>query len=66
MPGNFESVEDYTRVFEPLLFEECRAQLHSSWEELLEGSVKDAHLPVSIKGVERRDRGIMALTLMQK
>ncbi|KAG6543891.1 hypothetical protein Mapa_014731 [Marchantia paleacea] len=57
VPGNFESVEDYTRVFEPLLFEECRAQLHSSWEELLEGSVKDAHVPVSIKGVERRERG---------
>ncbi|KAL3681980.1 hypothetical protein R1sor_000002 [Riccia sorocarpa] len=57
VPGSFESVEDYTRVLEPLLFEECRAQLHSSWEELLEGNVKDAHIPVSIKGVERRERG---------
>lgn len=57
VPGRFNSVEDYVRVLEPLLFEECRAQLHSSWEELLEGSVKDAHHPVNIKGVERRERG---------
>ncbi|KAL2610776.1 hypothetical protein R1flu_022468 [Riccia fluitans] len=57
VPGSFESVEDYTRVLEPLLFEECRAQLHSAWEELLEGNVKDVHIPVSIKGVERRERG---------
>lgn len=27
VPGQFESVEEYVRVFEPLLFEECRAQL---------------------------------------
>ncbi|KAJ6793596.1 putative ATP-dependent helicase-like [Iris pallida] len=26
VPGRFESSEEYVRVFEPLLFEECRAQ----------------------------------------
>lgn len=25
VPGRFESVKDYVRVFEPLLSEECRA-----------------------------------------
>ncbi|KAK4390269.1 putative helicase DDB [Sesamum angolense] len=33
VPGRFDSVEEYVRVFEPLLFEECRAQLYSTWEE---------------------------------
>ncbi|CAM6105716.1 unnamed protein product [Calypogeia fissa] len=64
VPGRFESVEDYVRVLEPLLFEECRAQLNSSWEELLEGSVKDAHVPVTIKGVERRERGWYDLVVL--
>lgn len=57
VPGNFASVEDYAKVFEPLLFEECRAQLHNSWEELLEGTVGDPHAGVTIKNVERRERG---------
>lgn len=51
MPGQFESAEDYTRVFEPLLLEECRAQLYSTWEESTE------HLMVRVKHVERRERG---------
>lgn len=57
MPGHFESVEEYIRVFEPLLFEECRAQLYSTWEELTESS-KDAHTMVRVRTVERRERGI--------
>ncbi|KAF9610312.1 hypothetical protein IFM89_021982 [Coptis chinensis] len=54
VPGRFESVEEYIRVFEPLLFEECRAQLYSTWEELAD---TDAHIEVRIKSVERRERG---------
>ncbi|XP_065881867.1 uncharacterized ATP-dependent helicase C29A10.10c-like isoform X1 [Euphorbia lathyris] len=54
VPGRFESVEEYVRVFEPLLFEECRAQLYSTWEELAE---TNAHVMVRIKSVERRERG---------
>ncbi|KNA21739.1 hypothetical protein SOVF_040150 isoform A [Spinacia oleracea] len=57
VPGRFESVEDYIRVFEPLLFEECRAQLYSTWEELTETSARDAHVMVRVKSVERRERG---------
>ncbi|XP_074264164.1 putative helicase MAGATAMA 3 [Silene latifolia] len=57
VPGQFESVEEYIRVFEPLLFEECRAQLYSTWEELTETSSRDAHVMVRIKSVERRERG---------
>ncbi|XP_050205638.1 helicase sen1-like isoform X2 [Mercurialis annua] len=54
VPGRFESVEDYVRVFEPLLFEECRAQLYSTWEELTE---TNTHVMVRVKGIERRERG---------
>uniref|UniRef100_A0A2P2MLA3 Uncharacterized protein n=1 Tax=Rhizophora mucronata TaxID=61149 RepID=A0A2P2MLA3_RHIMU len=54
VPGRFESVEEYVRVFEPLLFEECRAQLYSSWEELAE---TNSHVMVRIKSIERRERG---------
>ncbi|KAJ4851096.1 hypothetical protein Tsubulata_043125 [Turnera subulata] len=54
VPGRFESVEDYVRVFEPLLFEECRAQLYSTWEELAETNM---HVMVRIKSIERRERG---------
>lgn len=57
VPGHFESVEEYIRVFEPLLFEECRAQLYSTWEELSETSSRDAHVMVRVKSVERRERG---------
>ncbi|XP_074264312.1 putative helicase MAGATAMA 3 [Silene latifolia] len=57
VPGQFESVEEYIRVFEPLLFEECRAQLYSTWEELTETSSRDAHVMVRIKSVEKRERG---------
>lgn len=57
VPGRFESVEEYIRVFEPLLFEECRAQLYSTWEELTETSSRDAHVMVRVKSVERRERG---------
>ncbi|CAL5348743.1 unnamed protein product [Camellia sinensis] len=57
VPGRFDSVEEYVRVFEPLLFEECRAQLYSTWEELTETVSRDTHIMVRIKGVERRERG---------
>lgn len=58
VPGSFESVEEYVKVFEPLLFEECRAQLYSTWEELTEMPSRDMHTMVRIKNVERRERGI--------
>ncbi|KAG8088068.1 hypothetical protein GUJ93_ZPchr0010g8483 [Zizania palustris] len=57
VPGSFESAEEYIRVFEPLLFEECRAQLYSSYEESLESVSRDAHVMVRVKTVERRERG---------
>lgn len=57
VPGRFESVEDYVRVFEPLLFEECRAQLYSTWEELTETVSRDTHIMVRVKGIDRRERG---------
>ncbi|KAL3640759.1 hypothetical protein CASFOL_015727 [Castilleja foliolosa] len=55
VPGSFDSVEEYIRVFEPLLFEECRAQLYSCWEESSENV--SCHVRVRIKSVERRERG---------
>lgn len=61
VPDHFESVDEYVRVFEPLLFEECRAQLFSSWEELAETNSKDTSVMVKIKYVERRERGIELL-----
>ncbi|KAL9678573.1 hypothetical protein QQ045_016419 [Rhodiola kirilowii] len=57
VPGQFESVEEYIRVFEPLLFEECRAQLYNTWEELTETNSRDTHPMVRIKTIERRERG---------
>ncbi|XP_004301316.1 PREDICTED: uncharacterized ATP-dependent helicase C29A10.10c-like [Fragaria vesca subsp. vesca] len=57
VPDRFESVEDYVRVFEPLLFEECRAQLYSTWEELTEGVTSNAHTMVRVRSIERRERG---------
>jgi senataxin len=57
VPGSFESAEEYIRVFEPLLFEECRAQLYSSYEESLEAVGRDAHVAVRVKIVDRRERG---------
>ncbi|CAH9101521.1 unnamed protein product [Cuscuta europaea] len=54
VPGSFESVEEYVSVFEPLLFEECRAQLCSTLEEVTETG---SHTKVYIKNVERRERG---------
>lgn len=64
VPGSFDSVQEYVNVFEPLLFEECRAQLHSTWEELCEGVTKDPHVQVSVKAVEKRDRGWYDLVLL--
>ncbi|KAL8058423.1 hypothetical protein ABFX02_03G017000 [Erythranthe guttata] len=55
VPGQFDSVEEYISVFEPLLFEECRAQLYSSWEESSE--TVSGHVRVSIKSIEKRERG---------
>ncbi|ONM00624.1 P-loop containing nucleoside triphosphate hydrolase superfamily protein [Zea mays] len=57
VPGSFESAEEYIRVFEPLLFEECRAQLYSSYEESLEAVGRDAHVAVQVKTVDKRERG---------
>ncbi|XP_015885553.3 uncharacterized ATP-dependent helicase C29A10.10c [Ziziphus jujuba] len=57
VPGRFESVEEYVKVFEPLLFEECRAQLYSTWEELTETVSRDTHVMVRVKGIDRRERG---------
>lgn len=57
VPGQFESVEEYVKVFEPLLFEECRAQLYSSWEEFTETVSRDTHVTVRVKNIERRERG---------
>ncbi|KAL1210577.1 putative helicase MAGATAMA 3 [Cardamine amara subsp. amara] len=54
VPERFESMDDYVRVFEPLLFEECRAQLYSTWEELAEAN---SYMKVRIKAIERRERG---------
>ncbi|XP_040384120.1 uncharacterized ATP-dependent helicase C29A10.10c-like [Oryza brachyantha] len=57
VPGSFESAEEYIRVFEPLLFEECRAQLYSSYEESVESVSRDSHVMVRVKTVDRRERG---------
>ncbi|KAL1367109.1 hypothetical protein AAHE18_02G028200 [Arachis hypogaea] len=57
VPGRFESVEEYVRVFEPLLFEECRAQLYSTWEESMETVSRDTHIMVRVKANESRERG---------
>ncbi|CAA3025985.1 Hypothetical predicted protein [Olea europaea subsp. europaea] len=62
VPGRFESVEEYVRVFEPLLFEECRAQLFSTWEESIE--TFSGHVRVSIKSLERRERGWFDVILL--
>ncbi|KAJ1699268.1 hypothetical protein LUZ63_007780 [Rhynchospora breviuscula] len=64
VPGSFESVEEYVRVFEPLLFEECRAQLYSTYEELLESVSRDAYFTVRVKTVERRERGWYDIVLI--
>lgn len=64
VPDSFESVQEYVNVFEPLLFEECRAQLHSTWEELSDGLPKDPHIQVSVKIVEKRERGWFDLVLI--
>lgn len=61
VPGHFESVEEYIRVFEPLLFEECRAQMYSSWEESTE--TISSHVKVHIRNIERRERGTFELCL---
>ncbi|KAH7283286.1 hypothetical protein KP509_35G070300 [Ceratopteris richardii] len=64
VPVSFDSVQDYVNVFEPLLLEECRAQLHSTWEELCEGvALKDPHVQVYVKMVEKRERGWYELVL---
>ena len=58
VPGRFESAEGQVQVFEPLLFEECRAQLCSSWEELCDAVSRDAYSMVHAKNVDRQERGI--------
>ncbi|OIW17097.1 hypothetical protein TanjilG_20201 [Lupinus angustifolius] len=57
VPGRFDSVEEYVKVFEPLLFEECRAQLYSTWEESTETVSRDTHIMVRVKANESRERG---------
>lgn len=52
-------MEEYVRVFEPLLFEECRAQLYSTWEESTETVSRDTHIMVRVKANESRERGIL-------
>ena len=42
-----------------MLFEECRAQLYSSYEESLEAVGRDAHVAVRVKTVDRRERGML-------
>lgn len=64
VPGRFESVEEYVRVFEPLLFEECRAQLYSTWEELTETISRDTHVTVRVRNIERRERGWYDVTVL--
>ncbi|XP_030548808.1 uncharacterized ATP-dependent helicase C29A10.10c-like [Rhodamnia argentea] len=64
VPGRFESVEEYIRVFEPLLFEECRAQLYSTWEELSETFSRDTHIMVRVRNIERRERGWYDVTVL--
>lgn len=56
-------MEEYVRVFEPLLFEECRAQLYSTWEELIETVSRDTHIMVRVKANEPRERGTLYLSL---
>eukprot|EP01018_Ginkgo_biloba_P000122 Gb_34450 [translate_table: standard] len=64
VPGSFESAEEYVQVFEPLLFEECRAQLYSTWEELSDTVSRDAYTMVRIKSVDRRERGWYDVTVL--
>lgn len=64
VPGRFESAEGYVRVFEPLLFEECRAQLYSTWEELCDVVTRDAYSMVRVKSVDRRERGWYDVTVI--
>lgn len=59
IPGRFDSVEEYISVFEPLLFEECRAQLYSTWEESSETVTNQVR--VCIKSIERRERGTVLI-----
>ncbi|KAI3506561.1 hypothetical protein L1887_21120 [Cichorium endivia] len=58
-PRSFESIEEYLRVFQPLLFEECRAELYSTWEELTETSSKNSH-------TMRQERGWYDVVLLPK
>ncbi|MQM02775.1 hypothetical protein Taro_035545, partial [Colocasia esculenta] len=46
VPRSFQSAEEYVRVFEPLLFEECRAQLYSTWEESTETVSRGVHIMI--------------------
>lgn len=56
-------MEEYVRVFEPLLFEECRAQLYSTYEELPGSVSRDTYFTVRVKMVERRERGLLPFIL---
>ncbi|KAE8709827.1 Detected protein of confused Function [Hibiscus syriacus] len=60
----FESVEDYVRVFEPLLFEECHAQLYSTWQELAETTSRDT-CNGPYQNIERRKSGYLRRVMLQ-
>lgn len=57
IPSTFAGPAEYVAAFEPLLFEECRAQVLSQWEEASE-SAAASHMPVRVTSLERADRGI--------
>ncbi|KAF6149170.1 hypothetical protein GIB67_026026 [Kingdonia uniflora] len=63
VPVRFESVEEYIGVFEPLIFEECRAKLRAEWEELNESSSGGEHIEVTIKCVKKRRGGWYVVTV---
>ncbi|CAI7878866.1 unnamed protein product [Closterium sp. NIES-53] len=54
LPERFGSVEEYVGAFEPLLFEEARAQVASSWEEVEGGEVGGGRAGGSSAGVAVR------------
>ncbi|MCO5594419.1 hypothetical protein L7F22_048449 [Adiantum nelumboides] len=65
VPPIFDSVEHYVGVFEPLLVEECRAQLRHSWEKLTAGGAPFVnYLSFSMDGLYVDKRGWVALVLM--
>ncbi|KAI5057202.1 hypothetical protein GOP47_0027217 [Adiantum capillus-veneris] len=67
VPLIFESVDDYVRVFEPLLIEECRAQLRGNWEKLTGGAPFTDDSQFSIDGlyIDRKGWLVLVLTPIQ-